>query len=155
MDKHTQASEEYLDTLLKYFEDEISGEAYFYGLADHFAESEKTILLARVERRAAEAVRPLLHKYGLEPREESAIHDQGKGYVEVHRSYSWHEFMAYIIKRYPRYLDDFADLENLAPAEDLPALNILTDHEVAVIAFAEMELAGNPDSLIPLNRYLV
>jgi hypothetical protein len=30
MDKHTQASKEYLDTLLKYFEDEISGEAYFW-----------------------------------------------------------------------------------------------------------------------------
>ena len=154
MDKHTQASGEYLDTLLKYFEDEISGEAYFYGLAEHFAEREKTILLARVERRAAEAVRPLLQKYGLEPREESAIHAQGKSYVEVHRSYSWHEFMTYIIKRYPGYLDDFANLENLAPAEDLPALNILTEHEVAVIEFAEMELAGDPDSLIPLNRYL-
>ena len=154
MDKHTQASKEYLDTLLKYFEDEISGEAYFYGLAEHFAERDKTILLARVERRAAETVRPLLHKYGLEPREESAIHDQGRSYVEVHRSYSWHEFMTYIIKRYPGYLDDFADLENLAPAEDLPALNILTEHEVAVIEFAEMELAGDPDSLIPLNRYL-
>jgi dimethylamine/trimethylamine dehydrogenase len=62
--------------------------------------------------------------------------------------------MTYIIKRYPGYLDDFAGLENLAPAEDLPALNILTEHEVAVIEFAEMELAGDPDSMIPLNRYL-
>jgi dimethylamine/trimethylamine dehydrogenase len=62
--------------------------------------------------------------------------------------------MTYIIKRYPGYLDDFKGLENMAPAEDLPALNILTDHEVAVIEFAKMELAGNPDSLLPLNRYL-
>ena len=62
--------------------------------------------------------------------------------------------MTYIIKRYPGYLDDFVGLENLAPAEDLPALSILTEHEVAVIDFAEMELAGNPDSLLPLNRYL-
>ncbi len=154
MDKHTQASGAYLDTLLKYFEEEISGEAYFYGLAEHFVEREKTILLARVERRAAEAVRPLLQKYGLEPRDESVIHNQGKGYVEVHRSYSWPEFMTYIIKRYPGYLDDFAGLENMAPREDLPALHRLTDHEVAVIDFAKMELAGNPDSLLPLNRYL-
>jgi len=154
MDKPTQASKEYLDTLLRYFEDEISGEAYFYGLAEHFAEREKTILLARVERHAAEAVRPLLHKYGLEPRQESVIRDQGKAYVEVHQSYSWREFMTYIVKRYPGYLDDFAGLENLAPAEDLPALNVLTDHEVAVIEFAEMELAGDPDSLKPLYDYM-
>jgi len=44
------------------------------------------------------------------------------------------------------YLDDFAGLENLAPAEDLPALILLTGHEVAVIEFAEMELAGDPDT---------
>jgi dimethylamine/trimethylamine dehydrogenase len=154
MDKHTQASEEYLDTLLKYFEDEISGEAYFYGLAEHFAEREKTILLARVERHAAESVRPLLDKYGLEPRDETVIHNQGKGYVQKHQAYSWPEFMTYIIKRYPGYLDEFKGLEDMAPREDLPALNILTDHEVAVIEFAKMELAGNPDSLLPLIRYL-
>ena len=154
MDKQTQASEEYLDTLLKYFEDEISGEAYFYGLAEHFTEREKTTLLARVERRAAETVRPLLDKYGLRPRDESLIHDQGKGYVKVHQSYSWHDFMNHIIKRYPGYLDDFKGLEDMAPYEDLPALNLLTDHEVAVIDFAKMELAGNPDSLLALNRYL-
>ena len=154
MDKHTQASEEYLDTLLRYFEDEVSGEAYFYGLAEYFVERKKTILLARVERRAAETVRPLLDKYGLQPRDESVIHDQGKGYVKVHQSYSWHDFMNHIIKRYPGYLDDFKRLEDMAPREDLPALNLLTEHEIAVIDFAKMELAGNPDSLLPLNRYL-
>jgi hypothetical protein len=37
------------------------GEAYFYGLADHFDEREKLILLARVERRAAQsAATPLI-----------------------------------------------------------------------------------------------
>ncbi len=88
MINNSQAGKEYLDTLLAYFEDEISGEAYFYGLAEHFAEREKTILLARVERHAAESVRPLLHKYELEPREESVLHDEGKNYVELHQSYS-------------------------------------------------------------------
>ncbi len=62
--------------------------------------------------------------------------------------------MTYIIKRYPRYLDDFAGLENLAPVEDLPALNILTEHEVAVIEFAEKELTEEADSTAPLLRYL-
>ncbi len=53
----------YLKTLLLYYEEEIMGEAYFYALAGQFdgtAEREKLALLAAVERRAADVVRPLV-----------------------------------------------------------------------------------------------
>ena len=66
-----RTTDKYLKTLLSYYEDEIMGEAYFYGLVDHFEEKEKLTLLARVERRAAESVVPLLNKYDLVPRDES------------------------------------------------------------------------------------
>jgi dimethylamine/trimethylamine dehydrogenase len=150
----TEPSSIYLETLLSYYEDEIGGEAYFYALAEHFDESEKFILLARIERRAAEAIQPLLEKYGLKPREESDIKFEGLSYLEAHQSYSWPEFMAYIIERYPGYLDDFKALEQMAPATDLPALKILTNHEIVVIDFAEKEIAGDPDSITPLLQYL-
>ena len=154
MSNPPELSKQYLQTLLRYYEEEISGEAYFYALADHFAEREKVILLARIERRAAEAVLPLLEKYSLTPRDESVIHSEGRSDPELHQSQSWPEFMAYMIKRYPAYVDDFRALEQMAPVEDLTALNVLTDHEVAVIDFAEKELAGDPDSLAPLLKYL-
>ena len=145
---------EYLETLLRYYEEEISGEAYFYALADHFAERDKIILLAKTERVAAQAIEPLLQKYGLVPRDETDLKSQGRSYLELHQSYSWTEFMTYVAQRYPGYLVDFKALEQMAPAEDLPALNLLTEHEVAVIDFAEKELAGDPTSLTPLLRYL-
>ena len=66
MTETSSASSEYLDTLLKYYEDEIRGEAYFFALAEHFEERDKVILLGKVERRAAEAVIPLLQKYELQ-----------------------------------------------------------------------------------------
>jgi dimethylamine/trimethylamine dehydrogenase len=66
-----KATDEYLKTLLSYYEEEIEGEAYFYGLVDYFEEQEKLTVLARVERRAAESVVPLLEKYGLVSRDES------------------------------------------------------------------------------------
>ena len=154
MNKPAQPSVRYLDTLLRYYEEEISGEAYFYGLADHFDERDKMILLARTERVAAEAVAPLLEKYSLVPQDESGLHALGKSYVDLHRSYSWQEFMNYVLERYPAYLDDFTALEQMAPPEDRPALNVLTAHEIAVIEFAEKELRGDPDSLVPLNQYL-
>jgi dimethylamine/trimethylamine dehydrogenase len=150
----TAASSDYLETLLSYYEDEISGEAYFYALADHFAERDKIILLAKTERVAAQAIEPLLEKYGLVPRHESDLKNEGRSYLELHQSYSWQEFMAYILERYPAYLEEFKALEQMAPSEDLEALSILTTHEVAVIDFAEKELDGDPDSLAPLLQYL-
>ena len=145
----------YLKTLLSYYEEEISGEAYLYALAQHFDETDKIHLLARIERRAAESIQPLLVKYGLEPRDESVLNREGRSYLESHESYSWPEFMEHIVKRYPGYLDEFHALEQMAPVDDLPALNILTDHEVAVIDFAKKEIAGDPASIRPLLQYLL
>ena len=149
-----RATDKYLKTLLSYYEEEIEGEAYFYGLVDHFEEQEKLTVLARVERHAATSVVPLLEKYDLVPRDESELKTRGEGYVGRHASLNWFEFMTYIVNRYPGYLEDFTTLERMAPEEDLYALNNLTVHEVAAIEFAKRELAGDPDSLAPLYDYL-
>ena len=149
-----RATDKYLKTLLSYYEEEIEGEAYFYGLVDHFEEQDKLTVLARVERRAAESVVPLLEKYDLVPRDESELKTRGEGYVGRHASLDWFEFMTYIVNRYPGYLEDFTTLERMAPEEDLYALKNMTVHEVAAIEFAKRELAGDPDSLAPLYDYL-
>ena len=156
---HTQTSRlvRYRETLLDYYEEEIMGEAYFHALAEHFdgeGERGKLRLLGQVERRAAEVVQPLLHKHGLIPRDEPVLKALGEADVAAHQDYGWHELMAYMVARYPRYLDDFAALERLAPEADLPALKLLTRHEVAAIEFAGRELAGDVDSTAPLHRYL-
>ncbi len=151
------ASAVYLKTLLEYYEEEVMGVAYFHGLAEHIggaAERGKLVLLAEVERRAAEVVRPLLDRHGLVPRDESVLKALGAAHVERHRRYSWTEFVAYMAARYPAYLDEFEALERLAPEDDLPALKVLTDHEVVAIEFANKEIAGDPDSLAPLREYL-
>ena len=152
--KMVKATDKYLKTLLSYYEEEIEGEAYFYGLVNHFEEQEKLTVLARVERRAAESVVPLLEKYELIPRGESELKTRGESYVGRHASFDWSEFMTYMVNRYPGYLEDFTALERIAPEADLCALNNLTDHEVAAIEFAKRELAGDPDSLASLYDYL-
>ena len=152
--KHASISQDYLDTLLRYYEEEISGEAYFYGLVDVFDESGKVTLLARMERSAAQAIEPLLEKYALGPVSEKQLKDLGESEVSRHQGLGWHQFMTHIVKRYPLYLDEFYALEAMAPAADLPLLQALTAHEVAVIEFAEHELAGKPDSVQPLKLYL-
>ena len=152
--EHAPISRDYLDTLLRYYQEEISGEAYFYNLLEAFGESEKVTLLARMERRAAQTIEPLLEKYDLGPVNEAQLKDIGASEVSSHQGFSWKQFMTYIVERYPLYLDDFYALEAMAPAEDLPFVQALTEHEIAVIEFAERELAGKPDSVQPLKLYL-
>ncbi len=147
----------YLKTLLKYFEEEVMGEAYFLGLSKHFdgpGESEKLVMLAEVERKAAEAVRPLLEKHGLKPRDDSVLHSLGEADAEHHLNHGWGELMTHMSVHYPRYIDDFEGLERMAPEDDRPILKILTYHEVATIDFANREIVGDPDSLEPIRQYL-
>lgn len=154
MTSQPQPSQKYLDTLLQYYEEEVQGMAEFYGLAEHFSERKKTILLAKIEQIAADAIKPLLKKYGLTPRDESILHEEGRGFVKEYLSWDWGRYMNYVIEHFPGYLDDFYNLENMAPEEDLPALRKLTEHEAVVIEFAEKELAGDPDSTAPLLAYM-
>lgn len=156
---HTETSrlDRYRKTLLVYYEEEIMGEAYFNALAEHFdgeGERDKLRLLARVERRAADVVQPLLHEHGLTARDEAVLESLGEADVAAHQDYDWHELMAYMVARFPGYVDDFEALERLAPEADRPALKLLTRHEVAAIEFAGRELAGDADSAAPLRRYL-
>ncbi len=147
----------YLKTLLLYYEEEIKGEAHFYALADHFdeaAEREKLALLAVIERRAADVVRPLVDKHGLVPRDDAVLKALGEASVGRHQHFSWRELMTYITVRFPAYLDEFDALEKMAPADDLPLLKQLTLHETVTIDFAYKEIAGDPDSTAPLRRYL-
>ena len=134
------------------------GEAYFNSLAVQYrgaGEREKMQLLAKVERRAADVMKPLLQKYGLEPRDDEALHGLGEADAQAtSEKYSWIEFMTYMAERYPGYVDDFVALEQAAPEADVPALKILTEHEVVAIGFAQREISGEADSTQPLCDYL-
>ena len=148
---------DYRERLLLYYEEEVMGEAYFNGLARYFSgavEREKLAWLAKVEHRAGEVIRPLLEKHGLVPRDVSVLKPLGEAHVERRRRYSWADLMAYMVARYPAYLEEFKELERLAPEDDLPALKLLTHHEVVTIDFANREIAGDPDSLASIREYL-
>jgi dimethylamine/trimethylamine dehydrogenase len=150
-------AETYEDVLLTYFEEEVAGEAYFHALAEHVDEpgaKEKLHLLAEVERCAANSVRPLLARHGLEPRDRAVLAEEGRSHIARHRDMTWPAIVADMAERYPAYIDDFERLEAMAPAEDLPALKILTEHEHAAIAFANRELAGDAQSSDALRDYI-
>ncbi|KAG1700499.1 Trimethylamine dehydrogenase [Nymphon striatum] len=107
-----------------------------------------------VERHAAEAVKPLLKKHNLKARPDSQLHELGKMDIDKSFQMGWGGYVDYIVERFPKYMPEFHALEAMAPEEDLAKLKVLTDHEVAAIQFANLEQAGNPDSIQPLLAYL-
>lgn len=148
---------EYLDTLLRYYEEEVVGEAYFDTLAgkqDKDEDRKKLRLLAEVENYAANAVLPLVRKYGLKPRSEAVMFQAGCDQAQKVNS-DWAEILAEMDRTFMGYIDDFKRLEAMAPSEDLARLKVLTDHEVAAVAFIKREYADATDRLKPLQDYLL
>ena len=104
------------------------GEGYFIALSEHFLEphqKEKMLLMAKVEGYAAKAILPLIRKYKLIPRANRLLKDIGK-----------------------------KGLKRIAPESDIGMLKTLTDHEVAAIEFARLEMEGNTNSIDPLMQYM-
>ena len=112
------------------------------------------VLMAEVERYAAEAVRPLLEKYALTPRTDEELGPEGGTWVIEGGMPEWPVIITDIADRYIDYIAEFEALENMAPDTDRPMLKILTDHEFAAIEFGKLEVARSPKSAEPLHRYL-
>ena len=149
-------SQEYLDTLKQYYEEEVEGEAYFAEAALAYKDPlvrEKLELLAECERHAAEAVEPLVVKYGLTPKPAAELQASGRKDAQT-TEVDWTKMVAGMNETYPGYVDDFKRLEALGPAEDQQRLNFLTEHEIAAIEFLRLEAIDPEASMGPLKTYL-
>jgi len=152
----SRPNQKYLDTLLRYYEEEIEGEGYFYAIAARLKdpdERRKMQMVAEVETYAAAAVQPLLEKYNLTPAPHAELLAAGQKQA-ANSPGDFVHFVAKWRKEFPGYIDEFEALEAMAPPEDLRLLKILTDHEHAAIEFLEREAKGAPDSTAPMQHYL-
>ena len=145
----------YLETLKEYYEEEVSGEAWYRALADLFVGSrrEKKLRLAQVERHTAEIARPLIEAYGLTAKSVEVLGEEGREYARD-GAQDWDGLITYMRQKFPQYIADFEALEVMAPVQDVSILKRMTEHEVVVIAFLELEAAGDPNSMAPLDAFL-
>ncbi len=147
----------YLETLLAYYEEEVEGEAWYRALAQRMLQrrhKEKMLLLAEVERATAEAVRPLIDRYGLTPAPRAALVASGQSQA-ASGAQDWDTLLAQMTESFPPYVDDFKALEAMGPAADQPLLALMTAHEIAAIEFLHLEAKGDPDSTAPLLDFLL
>jgi hypothetical protein len=146
----------YLDTLQLYYEEEVEGEAYFAALAARFDNphhKHKLTLLAQVEHHAAKAVEPLIARHGISPRSADDLVRSGMKEAQE-TALDWDALIAEMKTSYPRYLAAFEALEAMGPDEDQQLLSFLTEHEVAAIAFLDLEGPDPNHSAEPLRHYI-
>ncbi len=151
-----EPTRKYLDTLLLYYEEEIIGEAYFRAFAGRLpspTRAHKMHLMADVERHAANAVVPVLTRYGLTPHPEKDLFTIGRAQADRAEP-DWDAALADMRRTFPGYVAEFEALKAMAPPQDRPALTFLTEHEHAAIAFLELEQRDPQVSTRPLTTYL-
>lgn len=147
---------DYFATLVAYYEEEVSGEAWFCALADLFPAPDrraKLSLLADVERHSASIILTLIDKHGLAPRDRAELEAEGRSHA-TRWAGDWDGLLAYMRKSFPVYVDDFEALERMAPPADRAILQRMTEHEVVVIEFLRREMAQDASSTEPLKVFL-
>ena len=147
----------YHDHLLKAYEGELIGRVFFNELAKSAATpaaARKLEFLAGIEVRTARVMAPLISRYGLQPRSADNLDAQGRRDAAKYAGLPWDVMNARFVAEFPPYVDEFLDAEAAAPATDLRVMQLVTAHEVALIAFSKEEAAGGDGGMAQLQVYL-
>ena len=147
---------EYDDLLLEAYKGELFGDAFFGALADAQPDPdrrEKLKTLQTVEARTATSLRRLVGNAGLHA-DPAVSREEGATVAARLDPEDWHELMRNLRDALPQYLEKFIRLREIARTPTDPALNALVNHERAIERFAELELAGDEQSLKPLQDHL-
>ena len=143
--------------LIKAYEGEVRGCAYFEGLAAYFDDPRQRRLLqhlAEIESSTAAWLAPVLKRYGLEARRDATSTALGVEAALADGEKSWEELVTHFCHDYPPYIEQFEAMQAAGAELDQPALQALTEHEIAIVEFAQRELAGVPNSEKPVEELL-
>lgn len=147
---------DYASALRNAYEEEISGISYFEALAETHGGAPATALrvMAEMERATARALLPLLAEAGIEPRADAVLAREGRRDADAQRDLGWTALLTEMRDDYGAYVTEFHDLLRQTPGSLRARIDLLIDHEVALIAFARAELDGDENSLAVLRDYL-
>lgn len=138
------------------YEEEIAGETYFARLAEFQTgrAREALELMAKMEVVTARAIEPVLARNGIATAPVDQLRKEGITEADLLANVSATDLFTTMRDTYDAYVTEFEQTLARAPDADKPAMQILIDHEVALIDFARAELQGDAGSLKPLQDYL-
>jgi hypothetical protein len=150
-------TDEYGTLLVEAYKGELLGEALFEAFAarESGERVEKLRALQRIEGTTASQLRPLLRAAGIEITDEDEATARAQGSEMGAADMGWDIFLKGLHDALPSFLATFVRLRSIASDPSEPALVALVNHEQAINAFAELELAGRADcSLAVLQWHL-
>ena len=138
------------------YEEEVSGEGFFAELAEHQSHANRRILLmfSDMERITYSSIRHLLEKYNIDVSDEVELKSQGVAEARNVRGREWDSIVASMIEEYPAYIEEFYSVRQLAPSADRSTIDILIEHEQAMLDFAILHSQGASDSTAPLIQFI-
>ena len=149
---------EYCEGIRRAYRGELIGEWVYRILADrcpHIDQKNKLRAIAAVERLTAQRLQSIAERLGINP---SAPDWQcaAKCRADDLGSLSWPAFLQRARLQWPPYIAKFAQLGQLAPSSDQNSIQLLVDHELALVRFVELKRRnpGTADSLGVLTAFL-
>lgn len=156
MPPHARKFPSFADGLRISYEEEISGEAFFTALAGYQSPANRDILLmfAAMERITTSAISPLVEKHAIAARDADDLRREGIAEARALSGKDWPALVASMIETYPVFVDEFRAIKALAPVEDRDGIDILIEHEQAMLSFAERQQQGDSDCTRPLLDFI-
>lgn len=132
---------DYQTRVLGAYEDEVVGAAYFRDLSAYFPDHDEFLQRCRaLEHQTAASLAPLVEKYDLQCRAALVLSELGAAEARADGRRTWQSLLRHAVETYPAYVVQFRELEALAPVEDRPIVELLTQHEVLLINWFTAEL---------------
>jgi hypothetical protein len=135
-------SESFTKLLAWAYRGEVSGQELFAGLAATFTDHDhraKLDALAALEREMAQALEPVLERYGVDRGDDDRSRERGRDNAAGVAALGWSRFLEQFGPVTDAALDRYRTLAALAPDDD-PVFDLLIAHEVALQEFANAEL---------------
>lgn len=147
---------DYHSALLTCYEEEVSGEGYFACLSEQFSgrPADALLMIAQMERATARALRVLIDRHGIRTAEVQTLMVRGQADAAMDSNITWDGLTRIMAEEYPAYMEEFSQLERLAPMADQAQVAIAIEHELALITFGRLEVAGDRQSLEPIAQFL-
>lgn len=140
------------------YEGEVIGDNLYRRLAARRADLDqkaKLAAIADVERLTHRRLGPIAVRLGI-----TLVEAEWRRIAERREhelaALTWHALIEGATRDWPPYVERFEALGALAPVGDKAIIQLLIDHEVALLTFARLEHSaiGSPASLPPLNAFL-
>ena len=151
-------SEQYVRTLEKFFQGEVTGEALFHALAEALEEPEPRYqmrVLEQLERETKELLRENIGRLGGDTRESAEARATGIAQATALAAMPWGKLMHIFEREVRKFVAHFEEVENAGPEHGAKLLAAVTAHERALLSFSECASAGGAgDPLDPVTSLL-